>query len=77
MLRVKGVRMNLVALSFQTLHTLHQGVYDELQIIEQCTLLVISKVKRNNEQIFIEKVEDLKEKEELEARSQSLEVTIT
>ena len=63
--QIKNMGINLVALPIQTLHALHQGVLDELRIREQCTILDISEVKMNNEQIFVEKAQALKEKEEL------------
>ena len=59
---VKYMGLNLAALSLKSLHVLHQGVLDELRIREQCALSMISVVKTNNEQIFIEKVQALKEK---------------
>ena len=38
---------------------------------------MISEVKENNEHIFVDKVQDIKEKEELAVQIQSLEATIT
>jgi len=46
---IKCMGVNLATLPFQTLHALHQGVLDELQIREKFTLAVISEVKLNNE----------------------------
>jgi len=65
--------MNLAMLPLQTLHVLHQGVSDELRIREKHVVSVISKVKMNNEHIFLKKAQDLKEKEEIEARTMKLE----
>lgn len=65
--------MNLAMLPLQTLHVLHQGVSDELRIREKHVVSVISKVKMNNEKIFFKKAQDLKEKEEIEARTMKLE----
>lgn len=53
----------------QALHALHQGVLDKLRIREQNTLVVINEVKVNKEQIFTEKAQTLKEKEQLEPQS--------
>ena len=66
---IKGVGMNLAMLPLQTLNTLHQGVSEELWIREKYALSVISEIKMKNEQIFTEKVQALKKKEELATRS--------
>lgn len=47
--------VNLTALPLQNFHVLHQGVSDELRIREQCTLVVISEFKVNNENMCTEK----------------------
>jgi len=70
-------RANLATFPLQTIHALHYGVSDELRIREQHALAVINDVKVNNEKIFTEKAQTLKEKEDLEARSHNLEATIT
>ena len=68
--------VNLATLPIQTLHTLHQGVPDKLRIREKHVVFIISKVNMNNENIFIEKAQVLKEKEELVMQSQNLEAAI-
>lgn len=67
MLQMNNLSLNLVVLPIQTLHEPHLGVSYELRIWEQHALLVISKVKTNNQQIFEEKTHSLKEKEEITA----------
>ena len=62
---IKDLWLNIVVLSNETLHALHKGVADELRTREQCTLNLISEYKVNKEQMFIEKVQGLKEKEAL------------
>ena len=47
--------MNLAALTIQTFHELQQGVSDEIIFQEQRELLVIRKVKTNNQMMFEEK----------------------
>lgn len=69
LLQIKNLGLNTATLPIQTLHELHQGVYNELRIRKKLTLLVISEVKTNNQQIFEEKAQALKEKEEIIARS--------
>jgi len=59
--------VNFATLLLQTLHELHQGVSDELRIREQHSLVVISAFEVNNEHMFTEKAQALKEKEELPA----------
>lgn len=59
------------------LHELHQGVSDKLMFWEKFALLVISKVKMNNEKIFAKKSCALKEKEELATCKQNLDIAIT
>lgn len=73
----KYLGINLVALPIQTLHELHQSIFDELWVREKCVLLVISKFKTNKLQIFQEKAQPWKEKEMFSTHSQNLEVEIT
>jgi len=54
-------------LLLQALHAIYQGVSDELQIREQCTLVVLSECKVNNALMNEEKTHELKEKEEMQA----------
>jgi len=74
---IKDIEVNLATLPLQTLHALHQGVLDKLRIREKQELIVINKVMVNNEKIFAEKAQALKEKEDLEVQSHSLEAIIT
>lgn len=71
LLLMKTLNLNLAMFPIQTLHKMHQGVSDELRIQEQHALLVI-----NEQQIFKEKAQTLKEKEEVTVRSQQLEAAI-
>jgi len=73
---MKDLIQNLAVLPIQTLHELHQGVSDELQVQEQHELLVINEVKTNNQHMFKENVEALKEWEEVFVCSQQLEAAI-
>lgn len=73
---VNDMGLNLAVLSLQTLHALHHGVSNELKIREQHALTVISEFKVNNEQLFREKTQALKEQEELQTRRQNLVTTI-
>lgn len=49
LLKIKGMGVNLVMLPLQTLHTLHQGVSNEICTREKHALSMINKVKLNNE----------------------------
>lgn len=49
LLQIKNFCLNLVTLPIQTMHELHQGVCDELRVMEKRVLLVISEVKANNQ----------------------------
>lgn len=75
--QIKDLGVNLVALPIQTLHKLHRGVSDELKVREQCALLVSTKFKTNNQKIFVEKAQVLKEKEEISMHNQHFEEVIT
>ena len=48
----KNMSLNLVALPFQTLHDLHQSITNELKRPKQWVMLVINKVKINNQEMF-------------------------
>ena len=65
----KNMGLNLVVLSLELLHALHQGVVEELRIREKRVLTAVSEFKVNDQQLFIDKTFALKEKEALQARS--------
>jgi len=65
LITIKDLGLNIEALSNETLHALHRGVANELRPREQCGLNLISEYKVNNEQMFVETMQTLKEKEAL------------
>lgn len=73
---VKNMGLNLASLSLESLHALHYGVMEELRIREQRALTDVSEFKVNNQQLFIEKTQDLKEKEALQAHSSHMESVV-
>jgi len=66
------MRLNLAMLPLDSLHVLHQGVTDELNIREQRTLTAVSEFKVNNHQLFVEKTQTLKEQVEFWTQRQNL-----
>ena len=66
------MRLNLAMLPLDSLHVLHQGVTDELNIREQRTLTSVSEFKVNNHQLFVEKTQTLKEQVEFWTQRQNL-----
>lgn len=73
---IKNIGLNIAALSNKTLHALHAGVADELRDQEQCALNLINEYRVKNEKMFAKKMQDLKEKETLEAHSSRLESVV-
>jgi len=74
--KIKDIGINMVVLPLQALHALHQGVSHEFQIKEQCALAILSECKFNNAQMYEEKMQALKEKEEMQVQSTNLELVI-
>lgn len=74
--KFKAIGINVVVFPLESLHALHQGVSDELQIKEQHALAVPNECKLNNPQMYEEKTQTLKEKEEIKARGTNLELVI-
>lgn len=60
---IKDMRLNFAMMPLQNLHALHYGVLEELGIREQWNLTIVSEFKVNNEQMFMEKTQALKENE--------------
>lgn len=71
-----NIKLNIATLSNETIHALHAGVAEELRAREQHALNLISEYKVNNEKMFIEKTQALKEKETLQVHSSRLESTV-
>ena len=64
-------------LPIESLHELHHGVTDELKVREQCALLVIKEVKNENRQMFEDKIQAIKDRDEEAQHRQQLEEAIT
>jgi len=73
---VKNTILNLVTLSLESLHALHEGFVEELRIIEQQALTSISEFKVKNQKVLVEKTHAMKEKEVLQACSSCLESVV-
>lgn len=73
----KNIGLNITMLPNELLHALQVGVTKELRAWEKHPLNLISEYKVNNEQMFTEKMQALKEKETLQAQSSRLDSVVT
>lgn len=73
---LKNIRLSIAALPNELLHALQVGVTEELRDQEQCALNLISEYWVNNEQMFTEKTQALKEKYTIQAQSYRLEASV-